>query len=234
MLLDLPQETLLHILSFLDLPDLASLAHVNNGLALLAADPVLHSTRLRVVAPSRVDHSLFGKSPGGILLRPTLPELVHRGVIRGLHIERRWRMGSYFCSPHSVKQYENGLRLQLRHTKMRLSAHLRNRPSTPHALKSLHVFPDIESSTLSISRSLLPIMHRLKWCIQRDNMAKVIRQSCGALGKNTNNETSHPFSTSIGAWFELKGQNIFADTERVRLALCPDVRKMIKFYESMG
>lgn len=117
MLLDLPQETLLHIrayftlfsvkvltvrfqVSFLDLPDLAALARVNQYFAFLAEDPVLHRTRLRVIAPSRVDHSLFGKSPRGVLLRPTVPELVHRGVMRGYQFERRWRAGDYLYSSH--------------------------------------------------------------------------------------------------------------------------------------
>lgn len=119
MLLALPQETLLHIctsciihatipcrltclpVSFLDIPDLAALSRASKALALLTADPVLHRTRLRVVAPSRVRHSLFGRSPEGILLRPTIPELVHRGVMRGLQIERRLRTGAYLYSPHA-------------------------------------------------------------------------------------------------------------------------------------
>lgn len=119
MLLSLPQEVLLHIralyvsyaamscrltcvlVSFLDIPDLAALLRVSKALALLTADPVLHRTRLRVVAPSRVQHSLFGRSPEGILLRPTIPELVHRGVMRGLQIERRLRTGAYLYSPHA-------------------------------------------------------------------------------------------------------------------------------------
>ncbi|KIJ66245.1 hypothetical protein HYDPIDRAFT_109239 [Hydnomerulius pinastri MD-312] len=237
MLLDLPQETLLHILSFLDIPDLASLSHVSVNLALLAADPVLQRMRLLVVAPSRVDHSLFGKSPEGILLRPTVPELVHRGVMRGIQIERRWRAGAYFYSPHSVKQYESGQHLQKRHTKVLLSAHLRTRLSAPHTLQSLyssHVLPDIESSTLSFSRSLLPVVRQLKWSIQKDNMARIIRAStCGLIGGSVAKGASHPFNSAFGAWVELKGQNIFGDTERVRLALCPDVGKMIRFYEDM-
>ncbi|KIJ22044.1 hypothetical protein PAXINDRAFT_165348 [Paxillus involutus ATCC 200175] len=235
MLLDLPQETLLHILSFLDIPDLASLSHVSKCLPPLTADPVLHHTRLTVVAPSRVNHSLFGRSSEGILLRPTLPELVHRGVMRGLQIERRLRTGAYLYSPHAVNQYENSLRLQQRYTKLVLSAHLRSRLSAPHTLKSLHyshVLPDVESSTLSVSRSLLPVVRRLKWCIQKDNMAKIIRTStCSA---RRGNDAFRPFNSSFGAWVELRGPNIFGDSERLRLALCPDVRKMIKFYEAMA
>ena len=64
----------------------------------LTTDPVLHTYRLRIVSPSRVNHKLFGLSPQGHTLRPTLVDLVHRGVIKGLGIERRWRMGGYFYS----------------------------------------------------------------------------------------------------------------------------------------
>ncbi|KAH0838058.1 hypothetical protein J3R83DRAFT_6298 [Lanmaoa asiatica] len=254
MLLALPQEILLHIFSFLDIPDLAALSRVSKVLALLTADPVLHRTRLRVVAPSRVRHSLFGRSPEGILLRPTISELVHRGVMRGLQIERRLRTGAYLYSPHAsvafstyvsysrlatqaAKQYENILRIQQTHTKILLSSYLRTRLSPPTALKSLHhshVLPDIESSILSVSRSLLPVVHNLKWSIQKDNMSRVIRaHTFGAMNLS---KPSHPFKGGFGTWAELKGANIniFGDSERVRLALCPDVRKMIKFYEEMA
>ncbi|KAH7916462.1 hypothetical protein BJ138DRAFT_1139794 [Hygrophoropsis aurantiaca] len=227
-LIELPHEILLHILSFLDIPDLASLSEISEFLAILAADPLLHQTRLRVIAPSRVAHSLFGKSPGGIPIRPTVGELIHRGVMRGLQIERRWRTGTYFHSPHAVRQYENGLRLQRRHAGLIISSHLRRRAVAPHTtLKSLHhshVFPDIESSSLSISRTLLPVVRQLKWSLQKDKMAQMVRGgSCG------------PTSVGgAGAWIELKGQAIVRDSERVRLALCPNVKKFIKIYETLG
>ncbi|KAI9570300.1 hypothetical protein HD554DRAFT_2204100 [Boletus coccyginus] len=235
MLLALPPETLLHIFSFLDIPDLAVLSRVSKSLALLTADPVLHRTRLRVVAPSRVQHSLFGRSPEGILLRPTIPELVHRGVMRGFQIERRLRTGAYLYSPHAANQYEITLRVQQTHTKVLLSSYLRTRLSPPTALKSLHylhVLPDIESSILSVSRSLLPVVHKLKWSIQKDNMSRIIRtHTFSAMNLCT---SPHPFNGRFGMWAEFKGANIFGESERVRLALCPDVRKMIKFYEEMA
>ena len=71
--------------------------------AALASDPLLQRTRLLVVAPARVDHSLFGEGPTGVMLRPTVPDLVNRGVLRGLNLERRWRMGLYFGS-QAVRQ----------------------------------------------------------------------------------------------------------------------------------
>jgi hypothetical protein len=89
-----------HVVSFLDLPDLAALAQVSPLLARLSSDPALHRIRILVVAPSRVSHSLFGQSPQGVPLRPTVGDLVLRGVMRGLGISRRWRAGAYFYSHH--------------------------------------------------------------------------------------------------------------------------------------
>ena len=85
--------------SYLDIPDLTSLSRASPQLAPLTSDPILHKDRLRLTAPSRVAHSLFGTSPNGILLRPNVGELLQRGVMKGLGLERRWRTGGYFYSP---------------------------------------------------------------------------------------------------------------------------------------
>jgi len=87
------------VVSYLDIPDLTSLSRASPQLAALTSDPILHRDRLRLTAPSRVAHSLFGMSSGGILLRPSVGELLQRGVMKGLGIERRWRTGGYFYSP---------------------------------------------------------------------------------------------------------------------------------------
>jgi hypothetical protein len=84
--------------AFLDLPDLAALAKTCRALASLTTDPILHKYRLTVVAPSRINHSLFGTSPHGVAIRPTVGDLVQRGVMRGLAIERQWRSGNYLYS----------------------------------------------------------------------------------------------------------------------------------------
>ena len=89
----------IHLVSYLDLPDLTLLASLGSrALASLTADPVLHFQRLWVISPSRLNHHLFGRSKEGHFLRPSVGELVRRGVMRGLGIERRWRMGIYFYS----------------------------------------------------------------------------------------------------------------------------------------
>lgn len=84
---------------------------------------------------------------------------------------------------------------------------------------------------LSVSRSLLPVVHKLKWSIQKDNMSRIIRAH--TFSANTS-KSPHPFNGAFGVWAEVKGSSIFGESERVRLALCPDVRKMIRFYEDMA
>lgn len=63
-------------------------------------------------------------------------------------------------------------------------------------------------------------MHQLKWSIQRDRLAKMVRdgQSKGGLA----------------AWLEAKSKGIVQDGERVRLALCPGVKKIVGFYENLS
>ncbi|OCH86095.1 hypothetical protein OBBRIDRAFT_738621 [Obba rivulosa] len=217
-ILDLPQETLLHIFSYLDLPDLANLAQVHPGLARLTDDPVLHRARILVVAPSRVSHSLFGMSSSGIPLRPTVPDLVQRGIMRGLGIERRWRAGSYFYSHIMVAQYETSLRLQRTRTSNVIASSLRKRSPTSAFAR---VLPN-ESAT--ISPSLVPAMRRLKWSIRRDALARVIKDR---------SEIVH--SGGIVGWLEGRGRGVMRrENERVRLAVCPGIKGIIRFYENLG
>jgi len=228
-LVNFPPEILLHILSFLDLPDLAVLAQAVPTLMHLTTDPVLHTYRLRIVSPSRVNHKLFGMSPQGHALRPTLVDLVHRGVIKGLGIERRWRMGGYFYSLNSIVQYENMRSLYRRHASHVLAVQLRRRTTNGTVNNSLqrlyssHVFPDVESSSLNVARSLLPIMRKLKWCLQRDRLAKVFKVSGVPIG--------------IGAWLDKgdsQGRRVVQEVDKVRLAVCPNIRTKVRFYEKLG
>ncbi|KAJ6469637.1 hypothetical protein C8R47DRAFT_1150356 [Mycena vitilis] len=218
MLLDLPPELVLYIFSFLDLPDLAILSRLSPVLARLTSDEALHNNRLRVICPARVEHDLFAVGPHGHVLRPSVGDLVHRGVMRGLAIERRWRAGTYFYSHLSVVQYETSLRLARRQTSHVLSVHLRRRSAASNPLLKSRAFPDVEASSLSISRALLPIMHKLKWSLQRDKLAKMVRDGSGIFGVNQ--------------WLEGR-RHIVHEGERVRLAICPDIRKIVGFYENL-
>ncbi|GAV98820.1 glycosyltransferase family 22 protein [Lentinula edodes] len=231
------KNLILLIFSYLDLPDLASLAQVAPFLAELASDPVLHKNRLRVVVPSRIRHSLFGQGPQGIAFRPTVAELVHRGVMRGLSIERHWREGNYFHSHRSIAQYETSLKLARNQTSRIISMQLRQRKlDSSDFLKTLHqahVLPDEESSCLRVSRSLLPVMRKLKWSIQKDKLSKKIRDgTVHSIPGRLNNSSLGSLEAFCG-WLENRGRGIVHDNERVRLAICPDVQKKVLFYEGL-
>lgn len=116
-----------------------------------------------------------------------------------------------------------------------LAGHLKRRPpgidTFLHSLYGIHVLPDVESSTTAVSRSLHPALHNLKWSIQRDRLAKLVRSgsSCSIIGGQ-----SITGAVGFGAWLEQSGKGIVQDSERVRLALCPNAQKTIAFYESLG
>lgn len=178
LLTSMPQEIVLRILSFLDVPELSALASTCHNLASLAADPILQRTRLLVVAPSRVSHSLFGIGPRGSPLRPTVLDLINRGVMKGLVMERRWRAGLYLYSALSVVNYENSMLLQRGHASNVISSKLRRWSLHSNPLKALyktHIIPDVESSSPLISRSLIPVVRRLKWSIRCDSLSRNLR-----------------------------------------------------------
>ncbi|KAI0724765.1 hypothetical protein C8Q72DRAFT_786739 [Fomitopsis betulina] len=221
-LLIVPPEVWLHILSFLDFPELENLAHASPVLACYAEDPVMQHHRLHVVAPSRVEHSLFGQSSDGIPLRPTISDLVHRGIMRGLGIERRARAGMYFYSQHMVAQYEVSLRLQRTHAGNVVESTLRRRSAaSKHRVYSVRVLPD---ERVAVSPSLIPAMRMLKWSIQRDRLAKLVKA-----------RTEMVRNGGVGAWLEGRGKAVMRrENERVRLALCPGIGGMVRFYEGLS
>ncbi|KAL7285075.1 hypothetical protein PYCCODRAFT_1436872 [Trametes coccinea BRFM310] len=224
MLLYLPPEILLYILSYLDLPDLVCLARAFPELTPLVEDPILHRERLRIITPSRVAHALFGRSPAGDSLRPTVPDLVHRGIIRGIGVERRWRSGLYFQSPLIVRQYEIALRLQWTHARDVVSHTLRTRsPAARETFYHTRILPR-EASAAPVSAPLVSTVRRLRWALQRDRLARLVKDRC-ELVKNG----------GVVAWLEGKGRSALTrENERVRLALCPGIKEIVKFYEGLS
>lgn len=225
LVLESPPEILLHILSFLDLPDLTNISRAYPELAPLTEDPLLHHTRLHVVAPSRVSHLLFGQNTAGVPLRPTVADLVHRGIMRGLGIEWKWRAGMYFYSQHMVKQYEMSLLLQRTHAADVVSSSLRRRSSASLSnVYSARVLPNESLPSPSvISTSLIPTMRRLQWSIQKDRLARCVKDRAD-------------MARTGGAvvWLEGRGRTVMRrEHERVRLALCPGIKGTITFYENL-
>jgi hypothetical protein len=85
-------------------------------------------------------------------------------------------------------------------------------------------------------------MHKLKWSLQKDRLARMVRDHT-CVGSTTTmltttNESGEKSSSRVvvhfGRWLETKGRGIVEDGERVRLALCPDIRKIVRFYESIA
>jgi hypothetical protein len=103
-----------------------------------------------------------------------------------------------FPFSQSVKQYENVVKLQRTHTALVLTMHLRRQASTLTMLKTLHkshILPDVESFSPAVSRTLLPVMRRLKWSLQRDRLARTMRGGTVGFGAGT---TGKPFGNQDG------------------------------------
>ena len=93
--------------------------------------------------------------------------------------------------------------------------HLASRTST-FALYQSGVLPDVECSSVKVSRSLIPVIRRLKVNMERDRLSSAVRESA-ILG-------------GLGQWLENKRRIVIED-ERVRLAICPNVRKLAYLFE---
>jgi len=159
-------------------------------------------------------------------MRPTVSDLIQRNVMRGLQIERRWRMGAYLYSAQSVKQYETSVRLHHHHVVRVLTRHLRARALQPiPGSSNLHSHLPIESRSHRVSRSLLPIIVRLKWSMACDRTSRSVRVRPPAKGLINGEE-------NLKRWLEGSGQALLRENERVRLAICPGIKKLIGFYEN--
>ncbi|KAH7104910.1 hypothetical protein BKA62DRAFT_429451 [Auriculariales sp. MPI-PUGE-AT-0066] len=208
----MPPELLLRIYSYLDVPDVAALGRTSRTLRTVAVDRALHRTRIKVVAPSRVLHALQSD------LRPNVTQLCQRNLLRGLGIERRWRAGLYIYSPQSVKQFETSQRLQRALVASVLTAHIHHRPPTPSFLWSSRVLPDVEGSYLRIARALLPVVRKLKFARQCDELSRQVRADGGP---------------KVDAWLQRNAARMPFESERVRLAMCPPTQRIVQFWESL-
>jgi hypothetical protein len=91
-------------------------------------------------------------------------------------------------------------------------------------LLTSHVFPDTVASSLRIDRSLIPIVRRLKWAIQKDRLGQIIKKSL----------TGKKGETALKSWLEGPGRSVVGyENEKVRLAICPDIRRRIGFFERL-
>lgn len=98
-----------------------------------------------------------------------------------------------------------------------ISAHVHARPALPTPLLDARVLPDVEGSSPQVARALLPVVRKLKFAIQCDALARQVRADGGP---------------HIGAsWLERNRSRLPRETERVRLAMCPSTRRVVRFWE---
>ncbi|KAF8600825.1 hypothetical protein BDV93DRAFT_525094 [Ceratobasidium sp. AG-I] len=206
-----PPEIWLQISWHLDLPDLDSLAACNRVMRSVTKDPALHRVRILVFTPERVSRSLFSVN------RPSILDLVHLNILRGLGIERRWRAGQYLYSTLAVRQFNASINLQQTRIRTKLSSLLRTPRSSARATLFPRIIPDIEASSHHIARALLPAVHSLNANLRRQALARVISNGATA--------------TRDVAWFEGRGRELGVVGERARLAVCPSVRKSVRAWE---
>lgn len=88
-----------------------------------------------------------------------------------------------------------------------------------HPLQDSAVLPG-EFSSLTVSRSLLPTVHQLKWSIKRDKLSQMLRSGAGG------SMLARP------VWLE-RTRSILRENDRVRLGLCPDIRRIVRFYDNL-
>ena len=138
----------------------------------------------------------------------------------------------------SVRQYETSRRLHQAHIRHCIETHLIKHVIPARALKQVEAEAETQSSsspgtagpdpsTLQrpkdpesrCSPRLLPTIRSLKWSQRRDAFARMVR--------------SNRAGSSIDrGWFEGPGHGIWEESERVRLAICPGVRPILRFWES--
>jgi hypothetical protein len=66
------------------------------------------------------------------------------------------------------------------------------------------------------------VIARLKWSMKRDGLARRVRGS------------SAKGSDGLRWWIEGSGRMFIHEGERIRLAVCPGVRKFVKFFEQLS
>jgi hypothetical protein len=83
-------------------------------------------------------------------------------------------------------------------------------------------------------------MRKLKWCLQKDRLAREFKR-CGkaagdGLGIWLSEGEGEVSLNDVESDMEEKRmrKRVFVDGEKVRLALCPDVKKRVGFFEKLG
>ena len=134
------------------------------------------------------------------------------------------------------------------HAQNLISTVLRGRSQSSNPSVLVPPYPVAEGLVRSkpgvVSRTLLPTIRSLRWCFKRDQVSRVVR-GAGGIGalfarcRPAGDELDTP-NRSVAMWIEKQGPKVIPDSssglevERTRLALCPGVGKIIKFYEGLS
>ena len=167
-----------------------------------------------------------------------------RSILLHSHSAHRQQMASI---------YENSIRLHRLHAQTLISTVLRDRlQSSDPAVGLITGRFDIYGSTEGlkkskpgvVSRTLLPTIRNLRWSLKRDQVSRVVRgaSGIGALfaRRGSTDDGSDTSNRGVAMWIEKQGPKLIPDSssglqvERTRLALCPDVGKIIRFYEGLS
>lgn len=70
-------------------------------------------------------------------------------------------------------------------------------------------------------------MRKLKWSLQRDHLAREFKKSGKAVGLGKWLDGGEGEETSLR-------KRVFVDGEKLRLAVCPDMKKRVGFFEKLS
>ena len=124
-----------------------------------------------------------------------------------------------------VRQYESAARLKWTHarTVLQRSLHTRSSPAARDAFYHTRVLPRDTSST-HVAAPLVSAVRRLRWAIQRDRLAHFVKDRSEMAKKG-----------GLMKWLEENGRTVmFRENERVRLAVCPGIKGIVKYYEGLA
>lgn len=148
-----------------------------------------------------------------------------------------------------VSVYENALRLHRLHAQNLISIVLRGRFQPSYLITGRSdIYGTTEglkrSKPGAVSRTLLPTIRSLRWSFKRDQVSRVVRgaSGIGTLFVRRGSQDDEPGTSDrrVAMWIEKQGPKLIPDSssgveaERIRLALCPDVGKFIRFYEGLS
>ena len=117
------------------------------------------------------------------------------------------------------------MRLKWTHARAAISHTLcaRSSPSARAAFYRARVLPP-DASSSEVSPPLVSTVRRLRWALKRDRLAHFVKDRSDMV-KNG----------GFTKWLEGNGRTImWRENEQIRLALCPGIKRIVKYYEGLS